>query len=134
MSNKGFAKLIKDLKRETLEIKNTHRRSTLTVQTITKSITVPLSAVVDQYGEAAVRVRIKITFNTDEPQIGMLTFNDVDACHPYTAFFRDQSIIDNRNMVVALLFTAWTGNPGDTITSSTVCNYTSTGDFTLAII
>lgn len=134
MSTKAFAKLIKDLKRETLEIKNTHRRSTLTVETITKSITIPASAVVDSYGVASYTAYIRITFNSNEPQIGMVSFDDASAASPFVMSSADPVITNDGKTVIILIVERTGQTPGDTLSANIKLSYTSTGDFTLALI
>lgn len=132
----SFAKLIKELKRESLEIKNTHRRSTLTVETVTRKITVPISAVADSSGKAwPTSPKIKITFNSDEPQLYMVTFDNTDPLDPFVLNNPTKMVTNTGENVLLLDIGEAEGQtPGATVTANPDIYITSTGDFTLTLI
>lgn len=66
-----FDKLIKALQRETIDLKTSRRRSSLTLETTTKSIVVQAQATTNGSGNATITKNglVKIRFATDEPQL-----------------------------------------------------------------
>lgn len=137
MLSTSFAKLIKTLQRETLEIKNTHRRSTLTVQTITKSIQVSATKTVDEWGRAYISNPpvIEIAFNTTEPQLIMASFDDPNDASPFGFYFPDIATTEPGKYTLGIWLHAASGQTPSTVVSATFkVNITSTGDFTLRVI
>lgn len=137
MINSNFAKLIKTLQRETLDIKNTHRRSTLTVETITKSILVPVSATVNSSGGARPNKQpiIGVEFNSEEPQLFMTSFDNADPAAPFGINWNETVITTDGKTRVRLDLGYVNGQtPGRVITANFTLYFTSTGDFTLSII
>lgn len=137
MSSASFPKLIKALKREALELKNTHRRSTLTVETITKSIQVTVTATTDWRGLALVPNEpvVGVKFNTPDPQLLMVTFDSADAASPFGINYTDISTDDDGEYYVLLwIAAAYNQNPHTTYTATFNVNITSTGDFTLRVV
>lgn len=132
----SFAKLIKMLKRETLEIKNTHRRSTLTVETVTRKITVPITATANASGIAIpTSPVIKITFNSDEPQLYMVTFDSTDPLDPFVLNNPTKMVTaSDENVLLLDIGEAGGQTPGATVTANPDIYITSTGDFTLTLI
>ena len=133
----SFAKLIKTLKRETLEIKNTHRRSTLTVETVTKSISVNASTTASSAGYATLSQFpvVGVTFNTTDPQLIMVSFDDDGAASPFGISFATISTTQEGTYAIMIeLFQGEGLTPGTAVNVNFNVNVTSTGDFTLQVL
>lgn len=136
MSN-NFSKLIKTLRRESLDLKNTHRRSTLTVETITKSIQVTVTTTTDWRGNSLVPNGpvVGITFNTPDPQLLMVSFDSADAPSPHGIDYPELATNGNGEYTINIFMRgAINQSPNTTYTSRFNVNITSTGDFTLRVI
>ena len=130
-----FSKLIKSLKREVLEIKNAPRRSTLTLETVTKSITVQQTATTDGNGYAYAHTLplINIKFNSDLPQIFMAASESTTPASPFRfdGFFPlSKEAPDEAGIIIdaAAIFGAAANT---TYTVNIKVYITATGDFTL---
>lgn len=129
-----FDALIKSLQREVIDQKTAPRRSTLTLQTITKSITVSASATANGSGIAVPSTLpvVNINFDGDLPQIFMASTDTTTPSSPFrfdgfTSLNKD----DNDAAVVVDIGQAAGQTPGATVTTSFKVNITSTGNFTL---
>ena len=133
----SFAELIKTLRRESLELQSAHRRSTLTMQTTSKSITVPISATANQYGSARPNKMpiIGASFNSSNPQIYMVAFDNSDPASPFP-FFDSVALAGQGNEVMIKLNLGYIygQTPGATISTSVKINFISSGDFTLRVV
>lgn len=129
-----FDALIKNIKRELIDIKNAPRRSTLTLQTISKSITVSFSATADQWGGAYATTIpvVNINFEDDIPQIWMASFDSKTPASPFPMQFVTNLATNGNNGAVVINPGRLEGlNPGQTYTASVKINIIATGDFTL---
>lgn len=133
----NFARLIKMLQRESLELKNTHRRSTLTVQTITKSIQVSATSTANDRGWAPIANPpvIEIAFNTTDPQLISVTFNDPNDASPFGISYPDIATTEAGKYMVGINLDAAEGQSAyATVSATLTVNITSTGDFTLRVL
>lgn len=130
-----FDALIKSLQREVIDQKTAPRRSTLTLQTITKSITVSASATANGSGIATPSTLpvVNIDFDGDLPQIFMASTENTTPSSPFRFDGFTSLNKDNNDAAVIVDIGQATGQPsGATVTASFKVNVTSTGNFTLS--